>query len=98
MKNYKVIQTTFYASTPSERNYSKFSPKSLLQFAQEFMETWSDLDERNFLTEITSTYEQTGENQVLFTLNELDSIVAKCQKENPKIELLDVMTYLKKQR
>ena len=37
-------------------------------------------------------------SQVLFTLNELDSIVVECQKTKSDVTLLDVMTYLKKQR
>ena len=64
MKNYKVIQTTFYSSTPSERNYSKFSPKTLLQFAQEFM---MDEDDYNEEYKYTSQFEQTGESQVFVT-------------------------------
>ena len=37
-------------------------------------------------------------NQVLFTLNELDSIIVKCQETKSDVTLLDVMNYLKKQR
>lgn len=64
MKNYKVIQTAYYTSTPSERNYSKFSPKSLLQFAQEFMRNEDNYDEEY---KYTSQFEQTGEFQVFVT-------------------------------